>query len=80
MKRDDSPGCSKGGDCWSLCDQDTRKPIDGAWNEGDPWCWLWTGDGSALYGCDAAGDCPTDAKCLPPQTFNDWGGCGPGSS
>ncbi|KAE8153225.1 hypothetical protein BDV25DRAFT_137130 [Aspergillus avenaceus] len=60
------------GVCWSKCDPDTSKPVNGDWSDDDPWCWLKDDDMGAF--CNKVGDCPSNLECQP----SDWahGGCG----
>ncbi|KAF7176125.1 hypothetical protein CNMCM7691_001601 [Aspergillus felis] len=59
------------GVCWNKCDPVTGNPVGGAWEEGDPWCWLKDGDIGAF--CNKVKDCPSKLECQP----SSWkrGGC-----
>ncbi|KAH8425094.1 uncharacterized protein LDX57_002843 [Aspergillus melleus] len=59
------------GVCWKKCDPKTSKPVNDEYFEGDPWCWLKSGNIGAF--CNKADDCPSEFEYQP----SDWehGGC-----
>lgn len=55
------------GVCWNKCDPATGQPVDGVYEEGDPWRRLESGGMGAL--CNHQ-DCPSEFNCQPSSWEN----------